>query len=274
VDALIIAGAHINAIDEAGRTPLYAAAITGHAHVVRALITAGADPLRAETVAGHTPLRGACLCGHRDVVKAMLLSSSGPALLAHEDRGNMPMRGVAADDTLLRRGEAWKAAARAASSAATAGTAAADSDGDASLSDSCRSLLRSTRDAGHHAVAELLVACRNDFPTSLISTSPTTQSPISSRSSGTSYLDSTGARDESRQAELARANSLSWLRRMTTNPTRPSSSPRDIKRSASHHVKARDFPRESRPSPWTTPRFILNLATRRDRGAGNTHRLS
>jgi ankyrin repeat protein len=48
VDALIRAGAHVDAAAPDGATPLMKAALWGHTDIVKALITAGADPRKRD----------------------------------------------------------------------------------------------------------------------------------------------------------------------------------------------------------------------------------
>jgi len=57
--------------DKSGRTALHWAAISGHADVVKLLLSRGADIL-AVTTNGMTALHGACEAGRVDTVKALM----------------------------------------------------------------------------------------------------------------------------------------------------------------------------------------------------------
>ena len=68
VDALLIAGAPLEARDRRGNTPLIVAAANGHEEVVDLLIDWGAD-VNATDLTGRTPLMGAAIGGHADTVR-------------------------------------------------------------------------------------------------------------------------------------------------------------------------------------------------------------
>lgn len=80
VQALIAAGADVNAKGEGGMTPLMTAAHLGHLQIVRDLLAAGAD-VRAEDDRGYTALFHACYNpeldrGFADVVKVLIDAGS------------------------------------------------------------------------------------------------------------------------------------------------------------------------------------------------------
>ena len=74
IEALVSAGAALEAIDKTQRTPLHLAAEHGRAAAVKALVAAGAaltardedgrDPLTTATHAGHGPARKALRAAH------------------------------------------------------------------------------------------------------------------------------------------------------------------------------------------------------------------
>ena len=79
VQALIEAGADVNAGNVSGRRPLHGAAELGRTEVTRILLGAGADPNGAPDilpVANDTPLAIAVELGHADVVD-LLLAAGG-----------------------------------------------------------------------------------------------------------------------------------------------------------------------------------------------------
>jgi ankyrin repeat protein len=73
--ALIQAGADLEAKNKLGRTPLHIAAYWGRTEAVKALIQAGAE-LDAKDVTGWTPLNLATLRGHTDAAKALILAGA------------------------------------------------------------------------------------------------------------------------------------------------------------------------------------------------------
>jgi ankyrin repeat protein len=76
VEALLAAGAPVNAAVEGGHTPLHSAASNGNAPIIRALLENGADP-NAATEDGKTPLDLAEQHGQTDLLE--LRASNGPS---------------------------------------------------------------------------------------------------------------------------------------------------------------------------------------------------
>jgi len=81
-DLLIRAGARVNAANDLGVTPLWAAAQNGSEAMVRRLLTAGANP-NAALLAGETPLMVAARAGNQAVVEQLIakganLDARGP----------------------------------------------------------------------------------------------------------------------------------------------------------------------------------------------------
>ena len=70
-DLVIRGGARVNAVNDLGVTPLWAASENGSAAMVRRLLQAGANP-NAALVSGETPLMTAARTGNADVVKQLL----------------------------------------------------------------------------------------------------------------------------------------------------------------------------------------------------------
>jgi ankyrin repeat protein len=68
---LIRTGANVNAANDIGATPLWAASVHGSAAVVKRLLDAGANP-NAALVSGETPLMAAARAGRTDAVQALL----------------------------------------------------------------------------------------------------------------------------------------------------------------------------------------------------------
>ncbi|MEV6399496.1 ankyrin repeat domain-containing protein [Streptomyces sp. NPDC051907] len=74
---LLRAGAPVDVADEEGQTPLYLAAVSDEAGLVRLLLAAGASPDRASGPdGGDLPLCGAAVGGHTDVVRALLAAGA------------------------------------------------------------------------------------------------------------------------------------------------------------------------------------------------------
>ncbi|WP_432545274.1 ankyrin repeat domain-containing protein [Kineococcus sp. SYSU DK004] len=73
------AGVPVESTDSDGNCLLMLAAYHGHAAVVRALLTRGADPDRVNA-RGQTPLAGAVFKGERDVVAALVDGDADPYL--------------------------------------------------------------------------------------------------------------------------------------------------------------------------------------------------
>ena len=69
--ALMEAGADVNAKDNKGRTPVHWSAWTGHLEVARALIEAGAE-MNAKDDNGCTSLHASAQNGHLEVARALI----------------------------------------------------------------------------------------------------------------------------------------------------------------------------------------------------------
>ena len=81
VARLLAHGANPEAVDTAGTTTLYAAAVAGEAGKVRQLLEAGADPNRISTGPGEgTPLCAAACWGYLETVDALLSHGADPNL--------------------------------------------------------------------------------------------------------------------------------------------------------------------------------------------------
>jgi len=76
VEALLAAGAPVNAAVEGGHTPLHSAAANGNEPIIRALLEHGADP-NASAEDGGTPLDLAREHGHADLLR--IGPSNGPS---------------------------------------------------------------------------------------------------------------------------------------------------------------------------------------------------
>src|SRR5688500_18186341 len=77
VDQLIRAGANVNAANDIGVTPVWAASVHGTAPIVKRLLDAGANPNTA-LVSGETPLMAASRAGRTDAVQALLAKGAHP----------------------------------------------------------------------------------------------------------------------------------------------------------------------------------------------------
>eukprot|EP00753_Platysulcus_tardus_P013122 PLAT3624.2.p1 GENE.PLAT3624.2~~PLAT3624.2.p1 ORF type:complete len:435 (-),score=69.56 PLAT3624.2:100-1404(-) len=75
VEALLAAGADINAVDKNGCSPLLAASFRGHVAAVEALLSAGAD-VNLGDVALRSPLFNAAWRGHQTVVEALIAAAA------------------------------------------------------------------------------------------------------------------------------------------------------------------------------------------------------
>ncbi len=75
VQALIAAGADVNAVAANGETALFGAAFKGHLEVARALIEAGAR-VTVKNNSGDTALMAAARSGHREVLQLLKASLS------------------------------------------------------------------------------------------------------------------------------------------------------------------------------------------------------
>lgn len=83
-DALLRAGADVNAANDLGATPLWLASLNGSAPIVRRLLEAGANPNLA-LMSGETPVMVAARAGAADVVQ--LLLAKGAHVNARGTRG-------------------------------------------------------------------------------------------------------------------------------------------------------------------------------------------
>jgi uncharacterized protein len=96
VQALLAAGADVNAKDNGGGTVLMTASATGHLDVMQALLAKGAD-VNAKASDGRTALMMASETGRLDVVQALLdkgadvnsLSFNGTALIGASATGHL-----------------------------------------------------------------------------------------------------------------------------------------------------------------------------------------
>ena len=77
VDRLIRAGANVNAANDIGATPLWAASLNGSAPIVARLLDAGANPNTA-LLSGETPLMAASRAGKSAVVELLLAKGADP----------------------------------------------------------------------------------------------------------------------------------------------------------------------------------------------------
>jgi len=170
--ALIASGANMRAVDNDGAGPLHAAALGGHAGVVRLLIERGLDVNEAARADGMTPIAYAAVRGHLSVMRVLLEHHADVNLV--DSGGNSPllhaaMRGrLTAVRLLLDAG----ANANAASRHGWTPLMAAAWEGDASVvaellqhganpamvNTERRSALMLAESEGHRAVAMLLVA--------------------------------------------------------------------------------------------------------------------
>lgn len=75
---LISDGADCTVVDAHGKTALWWAARTGHGHIIRLLVGAGADPNTEEKINGLTPLHVASSNNHADAITALLASGVDP----------------------------------------------------------------------------------------------------------------------------------------------------------------------------------------------------
>jgi len=71
IEALLVAGAHVDGADENGWTPLMRAAVSGRTASVAALLAAGADVHRVNN-GDYTALHQACYGGHVDCARTLL----------------------------------------------------------------------------------------------------------------------------------------------------------------------------------------------------------
>ena len=88
--ALLDGGADPNLAQGDGVTALHAAAMEGHAHVVEALLAAGAEVGATTRIGAYTPLHLASRGGHGAVVRA-LLEKGADARMATTNSGATPL---------------------------------------------------------------------------------------------------------------------------------------------------------------------------------------
>ena len=89
VKSLIAAGAHVNAKDKHGETPLHVAAVRGYQKIASMLIIESAD-VNAIDGRGLTPLHAAALNGQKEAVE--LLIDKGADLSAKNENGVTPLQ--------------------------------------------------------------------------------------------------------------------------------------------------------------------------------------
>ncbi|MGA5565028.1 ankyrin repeat domain-containing protein [Streptomyces platensis] len=100
VAALLRQGASPSAPDADGQTPLYLAAVSGQADVVRLLLEAGATPdteSRGEPGSEGLPLCAAACWGHEEVVRALLAHGADPNLREDDGTSFTPLMWAAAN---------------------------------------------------------------------------------------------------------------------------------------------------------------------------------
>jgi len=98
IQALIKAGANVNAGDVEGETPLHLAAFDGNVEAIQALIKAGAN-VDAGDVEGETPLHLAARYGDVEAIQALI--DCGADVNTLNNRGETPLRSLMREDFLL-----------------------------------------------------------------------------------------------------------------------------------------------------------------------------
>jgi ankyrin repeat protein len=91
VDELLGARADVTAFDEKGHTALLKAAIAGHAFIVQSLLTAKAEVGVKDTLHGNSALAWACVQSCAAVVKALLTAAADPCALNHQGLGPLAL---------------------------------------------------------------------------------------------------------------------------------------------------------------------------------------
>ena len=86
---LLEGGADPDAPAPGGFTPLYVAALEGHASVAVRLLEAGADPNAKDKEHGETPLHMAAEEGHGRIARQLLEAGAAPN--AKDNEGNTPL---------------------------------------------------------------------------------------------------------------------------------------------------------------------------------------
>lgn len=108
VEALLDAGADPNRADPSGETPVHAAAFSGDAGLLRAVLAHGGSPDARDTQTGATPLVQALLSPNNDQYKVLLDAGADPNLADHNR--NTPLHVAARTNAggavlaLLRKG--------------------------------------------------------------------------------------------------------------------------------------------------------------------------
>jgi len=88
--ALLEAGADLNAVDDDGRTPLYLAAGLEDKNVAKALLDGEADPAALNNNL-DTPLHHACLRGRLNIVELLIQRQGSECLTFKNDREETPL---------------------------------------------------------------------------------------------------------------------------------------------------------------------------------------
>ena len=91
MEALIIQGADVNAVDATGETPLYAACASGESGACRVLLSAGADPLKKAR--GALPLHAAIAAESFDCVDVLVEVPVGDQAYAEKVRTMLKVEG-------------------------------------------------------------------------------------------------------------------------------------------------------------------------------------
>ena len=103
IEALLEAGAQVDARTEVGRTPLHAAVRHGDAAAIGALINAGAQ-VDARTEDGSTPLLVAAAVGHAAAIEALLDAGADPKA---RDKGGSDAFDLIDESSALKNTDAY-----------------------------------------------------------------------------------------------------------------------------------------------------------------------